>query len=153
MLEESIKSNNLDGTNTAYQILRLASNDEQLQTVAYDALDYKLLNENADRPENYGDPKILLKDDTLINVIPVLAEILSEETFNWYAKWAGLWLMKDIYRFATVSKEAKQLSPEKTERIRELVPAYRLIYEQLLTYKNEQVQESAQTLLELISTL
>lgn len=153
MLDQVIESNGLKGSNIAAQILRLASNDEQIQRVAYDALDYILLNEDADRPENYGNPKILLKDNTVENVIPVLAEILSGESFNWYAKWATLWLMFDIYNFATVAEGARRFSPEKTNHIRELVPTHRSIYKQLLTYENEQVQESAQRLLKLIDSL
>jgi hypothetical protein len=141
--------NNLKGTSTAELLLKLVSDDADLQSRAQNALDYTLLNLGADRDENYGDPDILLKNDVLLHVIPVLAKIVEADTFNWLSKYFGLELLWDVYNFTGVERVV-ELYPQKTELIRKLVASYMPIYQKSLNHEHEKVQTHAQRLLGLI---
>ncbi len=139
----------LEGTNTASLLLTLVDDDEKLQKAANEALDYSLLNVGADRPENYGDPKILLENDLILQVIPILIHIISEDTFNSLSKYCALGLLWDMYNFA-LTDEAKEVSLEKTETIRQLINSSEFVVNNTRYSQDQDIHTRAQMLLELI---
>ncbi len=149
MLNNLDEWNKLEGTNIASLLMKLVGHDEQLQKAANEALDYALLNVGADRPENYGDPKILLRSDHLIQVIPILIYIIANDTFNSLSRYCALGLLWDMYNFA-LTDEAKEVSQQKTEAIRQLINSSEFVFNNMLHYQDQNVYTRAQMLLELI---
>ncbi|MBZ0299367.1 MAG: hypothetical protein K8J31_06495 [Anaerolineae bacterium] len=141
--------NALKGSSTADLLLELISDNQEVQRKAWEALDYTLLNVGADRPENYGDPKLLLQSDVLIHVVPVLARIVEMDTFNWLSKYFALGLLWDIHNFVSADS-AKQCQPEKTERIRKLVASYAPTYQKQVNHEIDEVRARVQRLLKRI---
>ncbi len=150
MSDQLMISNKLENTNTAMLLKKLVSNDKAFQAQAYEALDYTLLNINADRPENYGDPKIILENELLFDAIPVLVKIAELKEFNELAKYYALNLLCDIYNFAS-GEDEKKYSPEKTQAIRQTISSKISIYQDLLKHPNQDIQSYAQSLIVLIN--
>lgn len=150
MLTQLDEWNALKGSSTADLLLELVSDNKEVQRRAYDALDYTFLSRGADRPENYGDPKLLLGSDVLIHVVPVLAKIVEIDTFNCTAKIWALELLCDIHNF-TGGESAIQYDPQKTERISKLVASYKPAYQKQLNHEILEVREGVQRLLKQIA--
>lgn len=149
MLTQLEEWNPIKGTSTAELLLELVSNDQEIQRKSWDALDYTLLSVGEDRPENYGDPKILLASDVLLHVVPVLAKIIDIDTFNWRSKYFALELLWHIFNFASVDT-VQQYDPQKTKRIQEIVVSYKPVYQKQLGHKVPDVRDQAQQLLKRI---
>jgi hypothetical protein len=141
--------NPIKGTSTAELLLELVSNDQEVQRKAWDALNYTLLNAGADRPENYGDPELLLNTDVLIQVVPLLAKIIEINQFNWLSKYFALGLLWDIYNFASVDT-VQQYDPQKTKCIQELVVSFKPEYQEQLNHEVSDIRARVQRLLKRI---
>lgn len=150
MIDKIDEWNALKGSSTAELLLKLVSDDKEVQKKAWDALDYTLLSLDADRPENYGNPKLLLESDILLQVVPVLAKIVDIDGFNWLSKWLSLELLWDIHNFASDDR-AKQHNPQKTERIRTLVASYKPMYQRQANHETPEVRAKVQQLLKQIA--
>ncbi|MEO8395749.1 MAG: hypothetical protein ABI700_22330 [Chloroflexota bacterium] len=122
-----------------------------MQKRACEALDYTLLSLGADRPENYGNPELLLRNDVLLDVIPLLTKIAEVDASNQLAKCLALNLLWDIYNFASL-EGIKQHNHQKAESVCRTVVAYEAIYQKLMNYDDRNVQKYAQRLIQLIES-
>ncbi len=149
MFEHLAEWDKLKNTDVGKALLSLVNEERKRQVAGYNFLDYELLSLGADRLENYGNPRILLENPLLFDVIPALVEILKLERFNDLAKYYALNLLWDMYNFAD-GEDERIYSPEKTQIIRYAIASQMPIYQKLLDSPNQDVQRYTQRFIELI---
>ena len=140
----------LRGSGIDELLLELVNDDENIQKVAYEALQYNLLNLGADRDENYGDPHLLFNNNLHMDVIPLLLAIATEDTTSALSKYFALYLLWDIHNFVDHNRVKQQYS-QKATLIRKAINSPISIYQNLLLNGSTEVQKRAQKILNLIA--
>jgi hypothetical protein len=152
MLTQIPQWSNIENSGIDELLLELISNDENMQKIAYEALQYNLLNLGADREENYGAPQLLLTNDLHLNVIPLLVAIAEDLSFNVLSRYLALYLLWDFYNFAS-QIHVKKYNEQKAESIRQAIKSYTPTYRKISTHETADVQKRAQALLRLIEPI